>query len=114
MKPERSEGNEGSPRSSQTYRSKYGGSSPNLRDTRIGLKLDNSLFLSSYLAFLLREELLKPALATLFANQLTSLYDSLASLERVRNTPIPYVAFHYFLDHVLTSSPVLPIKCTFE
>lgn len=49
-----------------------------------------TLFLSSYLSFLLKNGLLQAALATAYSNQLQSLQDCTMSLERVRNTPIPF------------------------
>jgi len=52
--------------------------------------LEICLFLSSYLAMLLKQGLLQPAMATTFINNLSSLQDSVTALERVRTTPIPF------------------------
>ncbi|KDQ06409.1 hypothetical protein BOTBODRAFT_39608 [Botryobasidium botryosum FD-172 SS1] len=52
--------------------------------------LEICLFLSSYLAALIRKGLLAPATATGFLNNLSVLQDCVASLERVRTTPIPF------------------------
>lgn len=52
--------------------------------------LEVTLYLSSYLAFLLKNGLLQAALATAYANQLQSFQDCMTAMERVRNTPIPF------------------------
>ncbi|KAG8785273.1 hypothetical protein FRC16_001978 [Serendipita sp. 398] len=52
--------------------------------------LEIVLFLSSYLSSLLKGGLLQPALATAYTNQIQALSDSMAAMERVRNTPIPF------------------------
>jgi putative membrane protein len=57
-------------------------------DSNVPLEL--TLFLNSYLAFLLKASLLAPAAATAFNNGLVALQDSVANLDRVRNTPLPF------------------------
>ncbi|PVG03303.1 UPF0187-domain-containing protein [Serendipita vermifera] len=52
--------------------------------------LEVTLFLSSYLAYLLKQGLLQAALATAYANQLQSIQDCMAALQRIRNTPLPF------------------------
>jgi hypothetical protein len=61
---------------------------PEVTDSNIPLEV--SLFLSSYLAMLLRQDLLKPAIATAFTNSLVQMQDAVTNLERVRTTPIPF------------------------
>lgn len=51
--------------------------------------MELSLFLNSYFAVLLKAGI-PPAVATGFSNALNSLQDSVANLERVRNTPLPF------------------------
>lgn len=57
-------------------------------DSNVPMEL--SLFLNSYLASLLRQGLIVPAIASGFVTCLSSLQDSVANLERVRNTPLPF------------------------
>ncbi|EGO29138.1 hypothetical protein SERLADRAFT_444981 [Serpula lacrymans var. lacrymans S7.9] len=52
--------------------------------------LELILHLSSYFAHLLAQGLLQPAAATMFANNICMLQDSLANLERVRTSPLPF------------------------
>lgn len=52
--------------------------------------LEISLFLSNYSAFLMRNGLLQPAIATAITNNLGSLQDTLSQLERICNTPLPF------------------------
>ncbi|KAG8835607.1 hypothetical protein FRC17_002199, partial [Serendipita sp. 399] len=52
--------------------------------------LEIVLFLSSYLSFCLKNGLLQAALATAYTNQIQMFQDSMAAMERVRNTPIPF------------------------
>lgn len=52
--------------------------------------LEICLFLSSYLAMLLKQGLLQPAIATAYVNNLSSFQDAVTALERVRTTPIPF------------------------
>jgi len=52
--------------------------------------LEISLFLSSYFNSLMGKALLAPAVASMFLAQLGTLQDSVANLERVRSTPIPF------------------------
>ncbi|KAH7106005.1 UPF0187-domain-containing protein [Auriculariales sp. MPI-PUGE-AT-0066] len=56
-------------------------------DSNVPMEL--TLFLNSYLAFLLKASLLAPATATAFNNGIVALQDAVANLDRVRNTPLP-------------------------
>ncbi|KIO21829.1 hypothetical protein M407DRAFT_28597 [Tulasnella calospora MUT 4182] len=59
------------------------------------IPLEISLFLSSYMAILLRDELLDPAMATAYDNALVSMQEAVISLQRIRSTPIPFAyQFH--------------------
>jgi len=51
--------------------------------------LELSLFLSSYAAWLLKQGLVAPAVATALVNGIGSLQDAVANLNRVSTTPIP-------------------------
>ncbi|KAF8067906.1 Bestrophin, RFP-TM, chloride channel-domain-containing protein [Lyophyllum atratum] len=52
--------------------------------------LEVCLVLSSYTASLMQRGLLQPALSTGVTNNITMLQDTLANLERIRNTPLPF------------------------
>lgn len=52
--------------------------------------LEITLFLSSYLAWLLKKGLLAPALATAVTNNIGSLQECSVNLQRIRNTPLPF------------------------
>jgi len=52
--------------------------------------LEINLFLSTYFASLMKQTLITPSIAGVFLSNLASLQDSVANLERVRNTPIPF------------------------
>jgi predicted membrane chloride channel (bestrophin family) len=52
--------------------------------------LEITLYMSSYLSWLLKKGLLTPALATGIMNNITSLQDCAVSLARIRNTPLPF------------------------
>lgn len=54
------------------------------------IPLEITLYLSSYLAWLLRAGLIQPAIATGLVNNISSLQDTLNNLERIRNTPLPF------------------------
>ncbi|KAG8956831.1 hypothetical protein FRC04_000309 [Tulasnella sp. 424] len=59
------------------------------------IPLEISLFLSSYMAILLRDGLLTPAMATGYNNALVSMQDAVTNLARIRTTPIPFAyQFH--------------------
>jgi len=59
-------------------------------DVESNVPLEISLFLSSYLAWLLRNGLLQPAIATGMVTNISSLQDTFNNLERIRNTPLPF------------------------
>ena len=52
--------------------------------------LEIVLFLSSYLSWLLKNGLLQPAIATAFTNAIVAFQDTMANLDRIRTTPIPF------------------------
>lgn len=52
--------------------------------------LEIILFLSSYLAWLLKKNLLTPALATGITNNIGTLQECSVNLQRIRNTPLPF------------------------
>lgn len=52
--------------------------------------LEITLFLSNYSAFLMRNQLLQPAIATGIMNNIGVLQDTLSNLERICNTPLPF------------------------
>ncbi|TFK55017.1 UPF0187-domain-containing protein [Heliocybe sulcata] len=52
--------------------------------------LEITLFLSSYLAWLLKKGLLTPAMGTGITNNLASLQEAVVNLERIRSTPLPF------------------------
>ncbi|KAG8956837.1 hypothetical protein FRC04_000315 [Tulasnella sp. 424] len=54
------------------------------------IPLEISLFLSSYMAVLMRDGLLTPAMATGYNNALVSMQDAVTNLQRIRTTPIPF------------------------
>ncbi|KAG9019452.1 hypothetical protein FRB90_001926 [Tulasnella sp. 427] len=59
------------------------------------IPLEISLFLSSYMAALMRDGLLTPAIATGYNNALVSMQDAVTNLQRIRTTPIPFAyQFH--------------------
>ena len=52
--------------------------------------LEITLFLSSYLSYLIREELIAPTLVGTLASGISTLQDTMANLERIRTSPIPF------------------------
>ncbi|KAI0764012.1 UPF0187-domain-containing protein [Trametes elegans] len=61
---------------------------PEAVDSNVPLEI--TLFLSSYLAWLLRTGQLQPAIATAFTNGIAQLQDTVTNLDRIRNTPLPF------------------------
>jgi ion channel-forming bestrophin family protein len=59
-------------------------------DVESNVPLEITLFLSSYLAWLLRNGLLQPAIATGMVTNISSLQDTFNNLERIRNSPLPF------------------------
>ncbi|KAJ7124560.1 UPF0187-domain-containing protein [Mycena filopes] len=58
--------------------------------TESNVPLEITIYLNSYLAFLLRNGWLQPALATGMMNNVASLQDTLSNLDRIGNTPLPF------------------------
>ncbi|KAJ7028000.1 UPF0187-domain-containing protein [Mycena alexandri] len=58
--------------------------------TESNVPLEITIYLNSYLAYLLRNDWLKPALATGLMNNVASLQDTLSNLDRIGNTPLPF------------------------
>ncbi|KAF7350361.1 hypothetical protein MVEN_01340800 [Mycena venus] len=58
--------------------------------TESNVPLEITIYLNSYLAYLLRNGWLQPALATGLMNNVASLQDTLSNLDRIGNTPLPF------------------------
>ncbi|KAL0958211.1 hypothetical protein HGRIS_000372 [Hohenbuehelia grisea] len=52
--------------------------------------LEICLYLSSYSAFVMKNSLVQPAIATALTNNIMALQDTMQNLERIRNTPLPF------------------------
>ncbi|KII84648.1 hypothetical protein PLICRDRAFT_57611 [Plicaturopsis crispa FD-325 SS-3] len=61
---------------------------PSMVESNVPLEI--TLHLSSYFAWLLRCGLIAPPVATGIANGLAAFQDTIANLERIRNTPLPF------------------------
>ncbi|KAJ7274914.1 UPF0187-domain-containing protein [Mycena rebaudengoi] len=61
---------------------------PELIESNVPLEI--CIYLSSYLAYLLKNGYLQPALATGLMNNIASLQDTLSNLDRIGNTPLPF------------------------
>ncbi|KAI0646104.1 UPF0187-domain-containing protein [Trametes meyenii] len=61
---------------------------PEAVDSNVPLEI--TLFLSSYLAWLLRNGQLQPAIASAFTTGIAQLQDTVTNLDRIRNTPLPF------------------------
>ncbi|KAI0634951.1 UPF0187-domain-containing protein [Trametes polyzona] len=61
---------------------------PEAVDSNVPLEI--TLFLSSYLAWLLRTGQLQPAVASAFTTGIAQLQDTVTNLDRIRNTPLPF------------------------
>ena len=61
---------------------------PEAVDSNVPLEI--TLFLSNYLAWLLKNGQLQPALASAFVTAISSLQDTVTNLDRIRNTPLPF------------------------
>ncbi|KDQ30448.1 hypothetical protein PLEOSDRAFT_24711 [Pleurotus ostreatus PC15] len=48
------------------------------------------LYLSSYIAYLMRQNLIKPPVDSALTNNLSSLQEAMSNLDRIRNTPLPF------------------------
>lgn len=59
-------------------------------DVESNVPLEITLFLSSYLAWLMKTGLLQPAIATGLVTNIGALQDTFNNLERIRNTPLPF------------------------
>ncbi|KAJ7611145.1 Bestrophin, RFP-TM, chloride channel-domain-containing protein, partial [Mycena rosella] len=58
--------------------------------TESNVPFEITIYLNSYLAYLLRNGYLQPALATGLMNNIASLQDTLSNLDRIGNTPLPF------------------------
>jgi len=58
--------------------------------TESNVPLEITIYLNNYLAYLLRNAWLQPALATGLMNNIASLQDTLSNLDRIGNTPLPF------------------------
>lgn len=61
---------------------------PEVVDSNVPLEI--TLFLSNYLAWLLKNGQLQPAAASAFITGISSLQDTVTNLDRIRNTPLPF------------------------
>ncbi|KAJ6493017.1 Bestrophin, RFP-TM, chloride channel-domain-containing protein [Mycena sanguinolenta] len=61
---------------------------PSFAESNVPLEI--TIYLNSYLAYLLRNAWLQPALATGLMNNIASLQDTLSNLDRIGNTPLPF------------------------
>ncbi|KAL1938826.1 hypothetical protein VTO73DRAFT_11206 [Trametes versicolor] len=61
---------------------------PEAVDSNVPLEI--TLYLSSYLAWLLRSGMLQPAVASAFTTGIAQLQDTVTNLDRIRNTPLPF------------------------
>ncbi|TFK91914.1 UPF0187-domain-containing protein [Polyporus arcularius HHB13444] len=61
---------------------------PEAVDSNVPLEI--TLFLSSYLSWLLRNGQLQPALASAFTTGIVQFQDTVSNLDRIRNTPLPF------------------------
>jgi predicted membrane chloride channel (bestrophin family) len=59
-------------------------------DVESNVPLEITLFLNSYLAWLLGNGMIQPAIATSLVNNIATLQDTMSNLERIRNTPLPF------------------------
>ncbi|TDL17547.1 UPF0187-domain-containing protein [Rickenella mellea] len=62
----------------------------NREATDSNVPLEITLFLSSYLAWLLKKGLLQPPIQSALVANIASLHDTMANLDRVRTSPIPF------------------------
>lgn len=62
----------------------------NREPTDSNVPLEVITYLNGYNAFLLRSGFLPPAAATSLTNTLSSLHDTIAGLDRIRTTPLPF------------------------
>jgi len=67
-----------------------GGRKRKVMDVESNIPLEITLFLNSYLAWLMGNGLLQPAIATGLMNNIGMLQDAMSNLERIRNTPLPF------------------------
>jgi len=58
--------------------------------TESNVPMEIAIYLNSYLAYCLSNGWLQPALATGLMNNIASLQDTMANLERIGNTPLPF------------------------
>lgn len=61
---------------------------PSFAESNVPLEI--TIYLNSYLGYLLRNGYLQPALATGLMNNIASLQDTLSNLDRIGNTPLPF------------------------
>ena len=52
--------------------------------------LEITLFLSNYVAWLLKNKRIEPTVASAFIGALSALQDTVTNLDRIRNTPLPF------------------------
>lgn len=79
--------------------------------------LEITLFISSYFGWLLKNGLLQPAIATSFTTTLVTMQDTMANLDRIRTTPIPFayqahlrMTMWFVLSHFRGTWPILKMQ----
>ncbi|KAJ7031904.1 Bestrophin, RFP-TM, chloride channel-domain-containing protein [Mycena alexandri] len=75
---------------SRRMRSKAGPKKPKGPLAESNVPLEITIYLSAYLAHLLRNNWLAPALATGLMNNIASLQDTMSNLDRIGSTPLPF------------------------
>ena len=82
---------------------------PEAVDSNVPLEI--SLFLSSYLAWLLRNGQLQPAIASAFTTAISQLQDTVTNLDRIRSTPLPFAYQAHLRMSLWLYLFFLPVSC---
>ena len=82
---------------------------PDVVDSNVPLEI--SLFLSSYLAWLLKNGMLFPATASAFTTSISQLQDTVTNLDRIRNTPLPFAYQAHLRISLWLYLFFLPVSC---
>ena len=83
---------------------------PEAVDSNVPLEI--SLFLSSYLAWLMRNGQLQPATASAFTAGIAQLQDTVTNLDRIRNTPLPFAYQAHLRISLWMYLFFLPVSCS--
>ena len=82
---------------------------PEAADSNVPLEI--TLFMTNYFAWLMRQGLLTPASATTMINSINSLQDTVTSLERIKNTPLPFAYQAHLRMSLWLYLFFLPVSC---